>query len=68
MHCTDAYSNTIRFITCIMSRVEGFRDTDSRSQLRELRTDIAMAVDDPFPLLYGLVDRNVITEQLFKVK
>lgn len=51
-----------------MSRVEAFRDTNLRSLLRELRTDIAMAVDDPFPLVYGLSDRNIITEQLLKVR
>ncbi|XP_069543664.1 autoimmune regulator [Brachyistius frenatus] len=49
-----------------MSRVEVFRDTNLRSLLRELRTDIAMAVDDPFPLIYGLADKNIITEQLLK--
>lgn len=50
-----------------MSRVEAFRDTNLRSLLKELRTDIAMAVDDPFPLVYGLADKNIITEQLLKV-
>uniref|UniRef100_A0A3Q3JXI7 HSR domain-containing protein n=1 Tax=Monopterus albus TaxID=43700 RepID=A0A3Q3JXI7_MONAL len=49
-----------------MSRVEVFRETNLRSLLRELRTDIAMAVDDPFPLVYGLVDKNIITDQLLK--
>ncbi|KAM4605265.1 autoimmune regulator [Polymixia lowei] len=49
-----------------MSRVEAFRDTDLRSHLKELRTDIAMAVDDPFPLLYGLADKNIITDQQLK--
>ncbi|KAM9789881.1 autoimmune regulator [Neosynchiropus ocellatus] len=47
-----------------MSRVEAF--TDFRLLLKELRTDIAMAVDDPFPLVYGLADKNIITEQLLK--
>ncbi|XP_053739748.1 autoimmune regulator [Synchiropus splendidus] len=47
-----------------MSRVEAF--ADFRSLLKELRTDIAMAVDDPFPLVYGLADKNIITEQLLK--
>uniref|UniRef100_A0A673B9S8 Autoimmune regulator n=1 Tax=Sphaeramia orbicularis TaxID=375764 RepID=A0A673B9S8_9TELE len=46
-----------------MSRVEAFRDTNFRSLLREFRTDIAMSVDDPFPLVYGLADKNVITDQ-----
>ncbi|KAK9539220.1 hypothetical protein VZT92_004339 [Zoarces viviparus] len=49
-----------------MSRTGAFRDTNHRSLLRELRTDIAMAVDDPFPLVYGLVDKNIITDQLLK--
>ena len=51
-----------------MSRVEIYGATDLRSRLRELRTDIAMAVDDPFPLVHGLADRSVITEQLLKVR
>lgn len=51
----------------IMSRVEALKDTNLRSLLRELRTDIAMAVDDPFPLVYGLADKNIITDQLLKV-
>lgn len=51
----------------IMSRVEAFRGTNLRSLLKELRTDIAMAVDDPFPLVYGLADKNIITDQLLKV-
>uniref|UniRef100_A0A667WV53 Autoimmune regulator n=1 Tax=Myripristis murdjan TaxID=586833 RepID=A0A667WV53_9TELE len=49
-----------------MSRVEAFRDTNHHAKLRELRTDIAMAVDDPFPLVYGLADKNIITDQLLK--
>uniref|UniRef100_A0A665UPD2 Autoimmune regulator n=1 Tax=Echeneis naucrates TaxID=173247 RepID=A0A665UPD2_ECHNA len=49
-----------------MSRVEAFRVTNLRCQLRELRTDIAMAVDDAFPLIYGLADKNIITDQLLK--
>ncbi|KAM6989309.1 autoimmune regulator [Tautogolabrus adspersus] len=49
-----------------MSRVEAFGDTNLRSLLRELRTDIAMAVDDSFPLIFGLADRNIITDQLLK--
>lgn len=51
----------------VMSRVEAFRDINPRSLLRELRTDIAMAVDDSFPLVYGLADKNIITDQLLKV-
>nr|XP_019959496.1 PREDICTED: autoimmune regulator isoform X1 [Paralichthys olivaceus] len=49
-----------------MSRVEALRDTNLRSLLRESRTDIAMAVDDPFPLVYGLADKNIITDQMLK--
>lgn len=44
-----------------------FKHTNLRSLLREMRTDIAMAVDDPFPLIYGLADKNIITDQLQKV-
>lgn len=50
-----------------MSRVEEFRDANLRPLLRELRTDIAMAVDDPFPIVYGLADKNIITEQQLQV-
>uniref|UniRef100_A0A8C2ZY68 Autoimmune regulator n=1 Tax=Cyclopterus lumpus TaxID=8103 RepID=A0A8C2ZY68_CYCLU len=49
-----------------MSRTGAFRDTNLRSLLRELRTDIAMAVDDPFPLVHGMVDKNIINDQLLK--
>ncbi|KAK7945643.1 hypothetical protein WMY93_001371 [Mugilogobius chulae] len=49
-----------------MSRVEAFRKTNLRSLLKEFRTDIAMAVDDPFPLVYGLVDKNIITDLQLK--
>lgn len=35
----------------------GFWDSESCSQLKKFCTDISMAIDDPFPLLYGLVDR-----------
>uniref|UniRef100_A0A3B4XWZ2 Autoimmune regulator n=1 Tax=Seriola lalandi dorsalis TaxID=1841481 RepID=A0A3B4XWZ2_SERLL len=52
----------------VTTPVEAFRDTNLRSLLRELRTDIAMAVDDPFPLVFGLVDKNIITDQLLKVR
>ncbi|XP_047188032.1 autoimmune regulator isoform X2 [Scophthalmus maximus] len=50
----------------IMSRAEAFRDSNLRSLLRGMRTDIAMAVDDPFPLVYGLADKNIITDQMLK--
>uniref|UniRef100_A0A8C4S905 Autoimmune regulator n=1 Tax=Erpetoichthys calabaricus TaxID=27687 RepID=A0A8C4S905_ERPCA len=39
---------------------------DQRSLLKKYRTEISMAIDDPFPLLYGLVDHDIIPEQLFK--
>lgn len=47
--------------------MEDFKDTNLRSLLRQLRTDIAMAVDDSFPLVFGLADKNIITDQLQKV-
>lgn len=50
-----------------MARVEASKDTNLRSLLREVRTDIAMTVDDSFPLVYGLADKNIITDQLLKV-
>lgn len=50
-----------------MSQVGAVRDTNLRSLLRDLRTDIAMAVGDPFPLVYGLADKNIISDQLLKV-
>lgn len=51
-----------------MSRVEAFRDTNLQDLLKELRTDIAMAVNDSFPLVYGLADKNIITDQVMKVR
>lgn len=50
-----------------MSRVEGYRESDLRSQLRACRTEIAMAIHDPFPLLYGLADHDIISEQILMV-
>uniref|UniRef100_A0A8C6M4L8 Autoimmune regulator n=1 Tax=Nothobranchius furzeri TaxID=105023 RepID=A0A8C6M4L8_NOTFU len=49
-----------------MSRVEVFRESNLQALLREIRTDIAMAVDDSFPLVHGLADKNIITEKLLK--
>ncbi|KAM9845046.1 autoimmune regulator [Aulostomus maculatus] len=47
-----------------MSRVEPVKDTNFSLLLKEMRTDIAMAVDDPFPLIYGLADKSIISDQL----
>lgn len=47
--------------------MEEFREANLRSLLKQLRTDIAMAVDDSFPLVHGLADKNIITDQLQKV-
>ncbi|XP_051554514.1 autoimmune regulator [Myxocyprinus asiaticus] len=49
-----------------MSRVEGYGKSDLRSQLRACRTEIAMAIHDPFPLLYGLADHDIISEQILQ--
>nr|XP_023678034.1 autoimmune regulator isoform X1 [Paramormyrops kingsleyae]XP_023678035.1 autoimmune regulator isoform X1 [Paramormyrops kingsleyae] len=46
--------------------MEVTREADPRSRLRASRTEIAMAIDDPFPLLYGLADHDIITDQQFK--
>lgn len=51
----------------VVSGMDEFRDINLRSLLRQLRTDIAMAVDDSFPLVHGLADKNIITDQLQKV-
>nr|XP_056706407.1 autoimmune regulator [Euleptes europaea] len=37
-----------------------------RKLLKLYRTEISMAVDDVFPLLHGLVDHDVVTEEMFK--
>ncbi|XP_061695595.1 autoimmune regulator [Syngnathoides biaculeatus] len=49
-----------------MSRVEALPDPKLDSLLKGLRTEIAMAVDDTFPLVHGLADKNIITEQMLK--
>ncbi|NXA84417.1 AIRE regulator, partial [Thryothorus ludovicianus] len=41
-------------------------DGDLRSLLKLHRTEIAMAVDDVFPLLHGLADHDVVPEHIFK--
>ncbi|KAJ8389617.1 hypothetical protein AAFF_G00118540 [Aldrovandia affinis] len=52
--------------TLLMCTMEHSGDPGHRSRLRASRTEIAMAIDDPFPLLYGLADHDIITEQMFK--
>ncbi|XP_061550358.1 autoimmune regulator [Phycodurus eques] len=49
-----------------MSQVEALADPKLCSLLKGLRTDIAMAVDDAFPLVHGLADKHVISEQRLK--
>ncbi|NXW81736.1 AIRE regulator, partial [Alopecoenas beccarii] len=39
---------------------------DLRHLLKLHRTEIAMAVDDVFPLLHGLVDHDIVPEHIFK--
>ncbi|XP_061861996.1 autoimmune regulator [Colius striatus] len=41
-------------------------DADLRHLLKLHRTEIAMAVDDVFPLLHGLADHDVVPEHIFK--
>ena len=41
---------------------------DLRKLLKIYRTEISMAVDDVFPLLHGLADYDVVTEEMFKVR
>ncbi|XP_032553880.1 autoimmune regulator [Chiroxiphia lanceolata] len=41
-------------------------DGDLRRLLKLHRTEIAMAVDDVFPLLHGLADHDVVPEHMFK--
>ncbi|XP_048106905.1 autoimmune regulator isoform X2 [Alosa alosa] len=50
----------------VMSHSEASGDFDLRTKLKVSRTDIAMVIDDPFPLLYGLADHNIIPESLLK--
>ncbi|XP_053363777.1 autoimmune regulator [Clarias gariepinus] len=47
-----------------MTRMENFGESELRSQLRASRTEIAMAINDPFPLLYGLADHDIISDHL----
>ncbi|KAM9378394.1 autoimmune regulator [Phaethornis superciliosus] len=47
-----------------MSGLGGERDL--RRLLKLYRTEIAMAVDDVFPLLHGLADHDIIPEHVFK--
>ncbi|ETE69617.1 hypothetical protein L345_04577, partial [Ophiophagus hannah] len=39
---------------------------DLRKLLKIYRTEISMAVDDVFPLLHGLADHEIVTEEMFK--
>ncbi|XP_029473181.1 autoimmune regulator [Rhinatrema bivittatum] len=50
-----------------MSRSDRFFvDGDLRQLLKLHRTEISMAVDDVFPLLHGLADHDVVTDEMFK--
>ncbi|XP_046718427.1 autoimmune regulator [Silurus meridionalis] len=49
-----------------MTRAEALGESELRSQLRASRTEIAMAVHDPFPLLYGLADHQIISDRLLE--
>ncbi|XP_057886767.1 autoimmune regulator [Melospiza georgiana] len=44
----------------------GSGDGDLRRLLKLHRTEIAMAVDDVFPLLHGLADHDVVPDHIFK--
>ncbi|XP_068197068.1 autoimmune regulator [Antennarius striatus] len=55
-----------RLPECIVSQMDACRMMNLCSLLRELRTDIAMTIHDSFPLLYGLADKNIITDQILK--
>ncbi|XP_068810626.1 autoimmune regulator isoform X2 [Struthio camelus] len=44
----------------------GAGEGDLRRLLKLHRTEIAMAVDDVFPLLHGLADHDVVPEHMFK--
>lgn len=70
--CKTPVRGPVRSLLCfdtrqIVSRMEEFREANLRSLLKQLRTDIAMAIDDSFPVVYGLADKNIITDQLQKV-
>ncbi|XP_078521650.1 autoimmune regulator-like [Lissotriton helveticus] len=41
-------------------------DTNLRHLLKLYRTEISMAVDETFPLLYGLADHDIVTDEIFK--
>ncbi|XP_067850853.1 autoimmune regulator [Heptranchias perlo] len=49
-----------------MSGSDKAPELDLRQILKVNRTEISMAIDDLFPFLHGLVDHDVITEQIFK--
>ncbi|TSK49618.1 Autoimmune regulator [Bagarius yarrelli] len=49
-----------------MTKAEAFGGSELQSQLRASRTEIAMAVHDPFPLLYGLADHDIISDRLLE--
>ncbi|XP_078265924.1 autoimmune regulator [Rhinoraja longicauda] len=49
-----------------MSGCDKALELDLRQMLKVNRTEISMAIDDLFPFLHGLVDHDIITEQIFK--
>uniref|UniRef100_A0ACB8FA85 Uncharacterized protein n=1 Tax=Sphaerodactylus townsendi TaxID=933632 RepID=A0ACB8FA85_9SAUR len=57
----------VSIAVCLMfSSDRPLGEGDLRKFLKLYRTEISMAVDDVFPLLHGLVDHDVVTEEMFK--
>lgn len=59
---------TILYCPSMCSSDRPLGEGDLRKLLKLYRTEISMAVDDVFPLLHGLVDYEVVSEEMFKVR
>ncbi|XP_062988448.1 autoimmune regulator [Elgaria multicarinata webbii] len=62
----DAPNLYVLFCPRMFSSDRPFGEGDLRKLLKLYRTEISMAVDDVFPLLHGLADHEVVTEEMFK--
>ncbi|XP_044291042.1 autoimmune regulator-like isoform X2 [Varanus komodoensis] len=62
----DAPNSEILFCPRMFSSDKPLGEGDLRKLLKLYRTEISMAVDDVFPLLHGLADHEVVTEEMFK--
>ncbi|XP_069474334.1 uncharacterized protein [Ambystoma mexicanum] len=74
--CYNTVAKFVRDMRLIFSNYQSFNsmsgtdrpqdDGDLRHLLKLHRTEISMAVDETFPLLHGLADHDIVTDEMFQ--